>query len=66
VVRDRRMLSALAYPWRVRESIRRKRAIIQSRRKVSDHDLIWWFNDTPRAIDVNQSIPALPGAEERP
>ena len=34
LLRDQRMLSALAYPWRVRESIRRKRAIIQSRRRL--------------------------------
>jgi GT2 family glycosyltransferase len=62
-VRDRRMLSAIAYPWRVRESVRRKRAIIQSCRKVSDRDLIWWFSDTPRAIDVNKSAPSLTSAE---
>ena len=52
MVRDRRLLSAVTYPWRVRDSIRRKRATIQSRRKVSDRDLIWWFHDTPRAIDI--------------
>ncbi len=52
LLRDQRMLSALAYPWRVRQSIRRKRAIIQSRRKVSDRDLLWWFCNTPRAVDV--------------
>ena len=52
--------------------------IIQSRRKVSDRDLIWWFSDTPRAIDeVGPSLmgtfrPAvsLPGksaiSEDRP
>ncbi len=55
LVRDQRMLSALAYPWRVRESIRRKRAIIQSRRKVSDRDLLWWFSDTPRAVDAESA-----------
>jgi GT2 family glycosyltransferase len=55
VVRDRRMISAVLYPWKVRASVRRKRAIIQSRRKVADRDLIWWFHDTPRAVDVKQS-----------
>ena len=60
LVRDRRMLSAIAYPWRVRASVRRKRAIIQSRRKVSDRDLIWWFSDTPRAVDVGpRQLPSL-------
>src|SRR5271157_2060843 len=52
VVRDQRMLSALAYVWRVRDSIRRKRTIIQSRRRVADRDLLWWFCNTPRAVDV--------------
>ena len=50
--RDRRMLSAIAYGWRVRDSVRRKRAVIQSRRRVSDRDLLWWFSNTPRAIDA--------------
>ena len=65
LVRDRRMLSAIAYPWRVRDSVRRKRAIIQSRRKVSDHDLIWWFNDTPRAVDINPATPSPSVSEDR-
>ena len=64
-VRDRRLLSALVYPWRVLDSIRRKRAVIQSRRKVSDRDLIWWFSDTPRAVDVDQSTPASPLSVKR-
>ncbi|MGB7556358.1 MAG: glycosyltransferase family 2 protein [Candidatus Korobacteraceae bacterium] len=54
LVRDRRMLSALVYPWRVRHSIRHKRRIIQSRRRVSDRDLLWWFSDTPRATDAEK------------
>ncbi len=52
VVRDRRLLSAVTYWWRARDSVRRKRAIIQSRRRVSDRDLLWWFSNTPRAIDA--------------
>jgi GT2 family glycosyltransferase len=51
LVRDRRLLSAIAYPWRVLASVRRKRAFIQKHRKVSDRELIWWFHNTPRAID---------------
>jgi len=38
----------------VRDSIRRKRAIIQSRRRVSDRDLLWWFSNTPRAVDAEK------------
>ena len=52
IVRDRRLWSAVTYWWRARDSIRRKRAIIQSRRRVSDRDLLWWFSNTPRSIDV--------------
>ncbi len=63
VVRDRRLLSAIAYPWRMRGSIRHKRAVIQSRRKVSDRELIWWFSDTPRAIDADKPAAALSNSE---
>ena len=52
LVRDWRMISAVLYPFRAFGSIRRKRAIIQARRRVSDRDLLWWFCNTPRAIDV--------------
>jgi GT2 family glycosyltransferase len=51
LLRDWRMISAMFYPFRAFSSIRRKRAIIQSRRKVSDRDLVWWFCDRPRAVD---------------
>jgi GT2 family glycosyltransferase len=52
LLRDWRMISAVFYPFRAFGSIRRKRAIIQSRRKVSDRDLLWWFCNRPRAVDV--------------
>ncbi len=55
-VRDRRLWSAVVYWWKERESIRRKRAIIQSRRRVSDRDLLWWFSNRPRAIDVEEQV----------
>ena len=55
LLRDWRMLSALAYPFRALDSIRRKRAFIQSRRRVSDRDLLWWFCNRPRAVDVEQN-----------
>jgi GT2 family glycosyltransferase len=51
LVCDWRMISAVFYPLRSFGSIRRKRAIIQSRRKVSDHDLVWWFCNRPRGVD---------------
>jgi GT2 family glycosyltransferase len=54
ILRDRRMLSACLYRWRpeVRARLRRQRAIIQARRRVSDRELLWWFSDTPRAVDT--------------
>jgi GT2 family glycosyltransferase len=62
LLRDRRMISAVLYPWKARASIRHKRAIIQSRRRVADRDLLWWFSNSPRAIDVDAAAPAA-GAE---
>jgi GT2 family glycosyltransferase len=53
LLRDWRLISAVLYPWRAFGSIRRKRAIIQSRRKVFDRDLLWWFCNSPRAVDVS-------------
>jgi GT2 family glycosyltransferase len=54
LLRDRRMLSACLYRWRsdVRVRTRRKRELIQARRRVADRDLLWWFCDTPRAIEA--------------
>ena len=56
LVRDWRMLSALVYPLRAYGSIRRKRAVIQLRRRVSDRDLLWWFCNTPRAVDAEKAV----------
>lgn len=56
IVRDRRLWSAVTYWWSARDSVRRKRAIIQSRRRVSDHDLLWWFSNAPRSIDVRKQV----------
>jgi len=65
--RDRQLLSALTYPIRKIGSVRRKRKIIQSRRRVSDHILIWWFCDTPRAAyaDVVTSDVPVSAASSR-
>jgi GT2 family glycosyltransferase len=51
-VRDRRLWSAVTYWCKAWGSIRRKRAIIQARRRVTDRDLLWWFSNTPRAMDA--------------
>jgi GT2 family glycosyltransferase len=61
LLRDRSMISACLYRWRldVRRRVRRKREIIQSRRKVSDRELLWWFSDTARAIDIPEQSPTL-------
>ncbi len=68
VVRDGRMLSAVMYPLKHLASIRGKRKIIQGRRRVADRDLLWWFHDTPRAIDVeaDSSAEVLWGAGTKP
>jgi GT2 family glycosyltransferase len=55
-LRDWRMLSALAYPLQNLGSVRRKRNIIQSRRRVSDRDLIVWFNDLPHAVNLEDEV----------
>jgi GT2 family glycosyltransferase len=60
LVRDRRLLSAIAYPFRNLGSIRRKRKIIQSRRRVLDRNLLWWFCDAPRAALADVVTSAIP------
>jgi GT2 family glycosyltransferase len=55
LLRDWRMISAVFYPLHAFDNIRHKRAIIQARRKVSDHDLVWWFCDRPRAVDTQSA-----------
>lgn len=62
VLRDQSMLSAGFYQFRpeVRRRLRRQREIIQSRRKISDRELLWWFSNTPRAIDI---VPPARGLE---
>jgi len=61
LLRDRSMLSAVFYQFRpqILRRLRRQRGIIQSRRKVSDRQLLWWFSDTPRAIDIAQPVQRL-------
>jgi GT2 family glycosyltransferase len=56
LLRDGSMLSAIFYQFRpkIRRRLLHRREVIQSRRRVSDRELIWWFSDTPRAIDIVQ------------
>jgi GT2 family glycosyltransferase len=58
LLRDWRLLSAIVYPLRNIASVRAKRRIIQGRRRVSDRQLLWWFHDSPRAIDVEAEVSA--------
>ncbi|HVO78721.1 MAG TPA: glycosyltransferase family 2 protein [Candidatus Bathyarchaeia archaeon] len=62
LVRDWRLLSALVYPLRNLANIRRKRTIIQVRRRVADRELLWWFNDSPRAVNAELSTAISEGA----
>ena len=53
--RDWRMLSPILYPLKNLASVKRKRKIIQARRRVPDRDLLWWFHNSPRSIDVESA-----------
>ncbi len=44
---DWRLASALTAVWECRQELRRKRHIVQSRRKVSDRELSAWFSTRP-------------------
>ena len=64
LLRDWRLLSAVAYPLRNFWRIRHKRELIQAGRRVSDRQLLWWFNDTPRARNANGA--ELPASHASP
>ncbi len=44
---DRRLMSALTAVWKLRHDLQKKRRVIQSRRRVSDHELLRWFLPGP-------------------
>jgi len=46
LLRDRRLLSALVFPWRRRRELRRKRQWIQTHRRIPDRELFRWFAAT--------------------
>jgi len=50
LLRNWRMLSALAYP------LRHKRKLVQARRRVSDRDLVAWFDNRPHSEVVTSSL----------
>ncbi|PYX88891.1 MAG: hypothetical protein DMG67_16265, partial [Acidobacteria bacterium] len=47
IFRNWRLLSALVYPLRHMGRFRRKRQWIESRRKISDRQLLHWFSNLP-------------------
>jgi len=47
---DRKLASALASVWKLRRDLKRKRLIIQSRRRVSDRQLVRWFCGKPASF----------------
>ena len=56
---DRSLLSAIAFPLKTWRAVMKKRRIIQSRRRVSEHELMRWFDYRPH------SEPATPEQRER-
>jgi len=57
---DRRLLSALAFVWKNRKRTRRKRHLIQVRRRVSESVIRAWFCNEPAAR------PLVAGAGQQP
>jgi GT2 family glycosyltransferase len=51
-LRDWRLLSALLYPWLHLHRLRKKRAWVQSRRRVSDRELRRWFQWEPASEEA--------------
>jgi GT2 family glycosyltransferase len=49
LVADRGLLSALLYPSKTWRAVMKKRRIIQSRRRVSDRELLKWFDYQPHS-----------------
>lgn len=53
VLFNRGLLSGLAIFWRRGKAIREKRRWIQAHRRVSDGELVRWFDDHPRSIPAD-------------
>ncbi len=52
---DSRLGPALAEVWKLRHEVKRKRAIIQARRRVSDRELSHWFSRRPVSMSMCDS-----------
>ncbi|PYU18442.1 MAG: glycosyltransferase family 2 protein [Acidobacteria bacterium] len=50
---NRRLLSGLSLFWSKRESIREKRRWVQSHRRVSESELVRWFDNHPHSIPAD-------------
>src|SRR5712671_271045 len=57
LVVDRRLASALTTVWKLRQDLRRKRRVIQSRRRVSDRQLLRWFSARSDQIPSRDALP---------
>lgn len=52
---DRRLASSLTAVWRSRHELKQKRRIIQTRRRVSDRELLPWFSGQPAGMPFGLS-----------
>jgi GT2 family glycosyltransferase len=56
---DRRLASALTAVWKSSHEVRRKRQVVQSRRRVSDAELSKWFARRPVSVPVKSATQSL-------
>ncbi len=54
---DRKLISALTYIGRNTEQWRRKRAMVQARRRVPDRELAHWFSGRPQRLVNKTAVP---------
>ncbi|HTM87927.1 MAG TPA: glycosyltransferase family 2 protein [Terriglobales bacterium] len=66
VLVDRRLLSALAFVWKSRERTRRKRHLIQGRRRVPESVIRAWFCNAPAARPMVADTGQQPHATSAP
>jgi len=52
---DRRLASALTAVWKCRRELRKKRHVVQSRRRVSDRELSAWFSTRAVSVPLNSA-----------
>ena len=56
VVVNRRLLSAFGYVWDHRSALKRKRQIIQARRRVPDAELMHWFSGSQAGLAPGAAV----------